>query len=191
MNLRIEDIILKLYQKDPYLGPLCFVDTETTGLEKTARIIEIGAICTSYDGFNVHFSMFEELINPGFAVSDKITEITGITNEELSKARGDEVYTDFHRWVIQNAPTKCVAHNAAFDKRMFEYNLIRTGFGMFLPDFDCTMRLAQKYLTGPKANNLKVLSEWFNFKNTQAHRALSDTETCAHVYAKILLGEYE
>jgi len=189
MNLRIAEIIKKLFELDPYIGPLLFLDTETTGLDSEARIIEIGAIAASYDGFDVHFSVFEELINPGFDVSAKITEITGITNEELRKARGDEVYSDFYEWAKKQNAVKSIAHNAKFDKGKLEYNLVRTGYPLFLPEFHCTMELSKRHLTKPKANNLKCLSEYFNFKNTNAHRALSDTETCAYIYCKIMLGE--
>ena len=115
MNLRINDIFKKLYESNPYLGNLLFVDVETTGLEKDAKIIEIGAIVTSFDGFDVHIKTFEELINPGVPVIPKITEITGITNEELSTARGDEVYAEFLDWVQKNNPSK--RSNRTFYKR--------------------------------------------------------------------------
>ena len=191
MELRIEGIIEKLYERYPYTGNLLFIDTETTGLGKQERIIEIGAIATIYDGFNIEYKTFEELINPGFPVSEKITEITGITNQELGKARGDEVYSDFCNWVNEVNPVKSIAHNAVFDKRMLEFNLIRTGHGMILPPFECSMQLSRRSNLPTKGDSLKVLAEYYNFINTNAHRALSDTETMAYVYSKLILGEYE
>lgn len=189
MSLRINEIIKRLYESNPQIGNLLFLDLETTGFEKDARIIEIGAIATIFDGFDVHFSIFEEMINPGFPIKDKITEITGITNDELAKARGDEVYSDFYEWVKKHKPVKSIAHNAVFDKGKIEYNLMRLDYDLILPPFECTMQLSRKRLVGPKADNLKVLSEWFNFTNTAAHRALADTEVCAYIFAKIMLGE--
>lgn len=191
MTLRIEEIYKKLYEHIPSLGNIGILDVETTGFSKDARIIEIGSIAISFDGFNVNIKTFSELINPGFNVSDKITEITGITNEELSKARGDEVYQDYHRFLKQTAPSKLVAHNAVFDKGKLEYNMFRVGYTDILPPFECTMKLSRLHLKQVKADNLKTLSEYFNFKNMEAHRALADAETCAYIYAKILLGEYE
>lgn len=191
MSLRIDEIVKRLYETKYDLGSMAIVDLETTGFQKDARIIEIGAIGISFDGFDVHIKTFEELINPGFPIVSKITEITGITNQELEKARGDEVYDDFHRWLMQLAPSRCIAHNAAFDRSKLEYNMNRVGYTQNLPPFDCTMKLSRQYLTKPKADNLKALSEYFNFKNTQAHRALADAEVAAYIYCKILLGEYE
>ena len=189
--LRINDIVKKLYEHNPYLGNLLFIDVETTGLEKDAKLIEIGAIATHFDGFDVHIKTFEELINPGVPIIGKITEITGITNEMLSTARGDEVYSDFYEWLKKINPNKMIAHNAVFDEGKLKYNLFRLGYDDIFPEFDCTMRIARKTLNKVTKDNLKALSEHFNFKNTEAHRALADTEVCAYIYCKMLLGEYE
>ena len=191
MSLRIDEIVKRLYEVKPQIGTIAILDLETTGFEKDARIIEIGAIGLSFDGFDVRIKTFEELINPGVPITSRITEVTGITNEELKTARGDEVYDDFHRWLMQLAPSKCVAHKASFDEGKLRYNMNRVGYMQNLPPFDCTMKLSKQYLTKPKADNLKVLSEYFNFKNTQAHRALADAEVTAYIYCKIMLGEYE
>ena len=169
-----------------------FIDVETTGLDGQARLIEIGAIDISFDGMEVNFDTFETLINPGVLVSDKITEITGITNAELSSAPMEKVaYDTFTDWVKTASPGKCVAHNSSFDENKLKYNLQRLDYDLVLPPFECTMRMSKKYLTKPKNDKLKTLSEHYNFSNMQAHRALSDTEVCAFIYAKILLGEYE
>ena len=83
---RLASIFERLYNRFPYLGDLVFIDTETTGLESTARIIEIGAIRTSFDGFDVSFDTFEILINPGVPVSEGARKVNGITEEELENA---------------------------------------------------------------------------------------------------------
>ena len=188
---RLAPIFNKLYSKFPYIGNLLFVDVETTGLESDARLIEIGAIATSYDGFDVNFDTFEILINPGVQIVPKITEITGITNEELANAPDEAVaYCSFFEWLKNKDITKCVAHNAQFDEGKLKYNLMRTIHTYPLPPFECTMRMSKQNLRGPKNDKLGTLCEWFNFVNSQAHRALADTEACAYVYGKISLGEY-
>lgn len=188
---RLDNIIKSLYECKPYLGNLIFLDVETTGLEKDARIIEIGAIATQYDGFDIKISTFSELINPGFPIINKITEITGITNEELSHARGDEVYDDFINWWNNINPQILIAHNASFDKAKLEYNLFRINRQLTLPTIHCTMRMARQYLTTTSTDQLKTIAAHYNFVNNQAHRALTDTEVCCFVYAKMMLGEYD
>jgi len=188
---RLAPIFNKLYTKFPYMGNLLFVDVETTGLEADARLIEIGAILTSYDGFDVSFDTFEILINPGVQIVEIITKITGITNDELVNApKEEQAYPIFMEWLKDKEITKCVAHNSQFDEGKLKYNLMRTVQAYPLPSFECTMRMSKQYLKGPKNDKLGTLAAWFNFVNSQAHRALSDTETCAYIFGKISLGEY-
>lgn len=188
---RLKPIFEKLYSQSPYIGNNIYIDVETTGLQKDARIIEIGAIAIIFDGLDLSFEIFETLINPGFDIVDKITEITGITNEELHKAPGDEQYDEFVKWVKRINPKSLIAHNAKFDKSKLEYNLYRTHQDIILPPFQCTMEMSRKNLTKPANDKLSTLAEYFQFVNKNAHRALSDTEVCAFIHAKMLLGEYE
>lgn len=187
---RLLEVYKNYYNKYPYAGNLGFLDLETTGFDRNARIIEIGSIIINFDGFDVNFYTFESLINPGFNVSPKITEITNITNEELEKSRGDEVYNEFIPWLNQYSPNKLIAHNAKFDKSKLENNLIRVGYNNFNIPFECTMELSRKNIKNIKSDKLESLCEYFNFQNKQAHRALADTEACAYIYAKIMLGEF-
>jgi len=190
---RLVSIFERLYSKFPYLGDLIFLDTETTGLEGNARVIEIGAIRVSFDGFDVKFDTFETLINPGgVPVSEGARKANQITDEELQNAEEDiTAFAKFVEWLKETEASRCIAHNAAFDEGKLKYNLVRLGYDSVLPPFECTWKLSKQFLTKPKNDKLGTLSEYFNFINTQAHRALADTEVCAYVYAKIKLGEYE
>jgi DNA polymerase III epsilon subunit family exonuclease len=191
---RLLPVFEKVYDRFPFTGKLLVVDVETTGLERDAKLIEIGAILISFDGMEVNFDIFETLINPGCNVIPRITEITGITNEELATAPTEqEAYPKFVEWFTTHNPDKCIAHNAAFDKGKLQYNLDRLGFELAssLPEFDCTVKMSKQNLTMVKNDKLKTLSEHFNFVNNHAHRASADAEVCAYVWAKIMLGEYE
>lgn len=187
---RIESVIDKFYSKYPNFGSLGFLDLETTGFEKTARIIEIGMIVV-VPGFEKNeYYEFETLINPGVEIRDKITEVTGITNAELKDAPGeDEAYMKFINWYKRFTPNKLVAHNAAFDRSKLQNNLLRLGYdlGNCLPDFICTMQLSRKYNKEVANDQLKTIADYYGFKNSQAHRALADTETCAYAFARTLL----
>ena len=186
---QLQAIMEKYYERFPFNGNLIFVDTETTGTSKNARIIEIGAIAALFDGNKVKLETFAELINPGMVVSNYIVELTKITNQALQKARGDEVYSDFRDWVVKMDAKRIVAHNSVFDKRMIEANMARVGIDptSFLPQFLCTMRLAQRTLTDVANDKLGTICEHFGFQNKAAHRALSDTEGCAYVYCRMMM----
>ena len=60
------------------------IDVETTGLDPTYdKIIEIGALKVE-NGTLV--DTFSTLVNPGVPVDDFITQLTGITNDDLASA---------------------------------------------------------------------------------------------------------
>ncbi len=64
--------------------PLIILDLETTSAQiDQARIIEIAAVKVYPDGRQ---ERFETLINPGFDISEEITKITSITNDDLASA---------------------------------------------------------------------------------------------------------
>ena len=51
--------------------------------QPSQKIIQIGAVC--FDPYNgAIFDTFNELVNPGEQISQEITELTGITNEDVS-----------------------------------------------------------------------------------------------------------
>ena len=66
--------------------PLVVLDLETTGtwVEKD-RIIEIALIKLMPDGTQLKF---HKKVNPGIPIPEKITELTGISNEEIKDAPG-------------------------------------------------------------------------------------------------------
>ena len=67
------------------------IDLETTGLNpKRDRIIEIGAIRVEQGQIVEEFSTF---VNPGRKLEERITELTGIRDEDLADApQLDEVF---------------------------------------------------------------------------------------------------
>jgi DNA polymerase III epsilon subunit-like protein len=103
-------------------------DTETTGLplhpsakkHLQPRIIEFAAILCDVEGNQV--SEYSQLIDPGFPVSDEITKITGITNEDLG---GKPAFADVVPEIeaLFRLADVLVAHNLPFDKTLLEIEL--------------------------------------------------------------------
>ncbi len=182
----LKQIFLQFYEQNPFYGNIVFADVETTGFSDTDRIIEFGLIAICYNGIDVEILTYETLINPGVLISNKITEVTGITNDDLEFAPGDERYSEVIEWLNSIKPIKIVAHNAKFDERKIKTNLARLGFNELLPPFECTMEMAKKKID-LKSYKLSSVGDHFNYTNRQAHRALADTEVCAYVWAKMQL----
>lgn len=88
------------------------VDTETTGLDSEARIVEIAIMdCAGTVYLNT-------LVNPGINIPAEATAIHGITDEMVS---GAPVWGDIQKTVIGLlSKRRWIAYNAEFDQRMIE-----------------------------------------------------------------------
>ena len=90
-----------------------FFDTETSGLDcRNCRIIEL-AMLTVEDGEVI--DTYDEFIDIGEALSPKVIELTGITNEILRTEGINEktVAEDLKKRLTKG--TTMVAHNCQFD----------------------------------------------------------------------------
>ena len=114
------------------------VDTETTGLDSQKdRLIEIAAIRVR-GGKEV--ARFETLVKPGRKLSKKITEITGITDEELKDAPTPQ--DALQRFVDFLMDDIIVAHNANFDVNFIYDSLERCELPPLKNNYVDTLRLS-------------------------------------------------
>jgi DNA polymerase III epsilon subunit-like protein len=116
-----------------------------------------------------------------------VIEIHGITNEMLRKHGHPprETLLQFLEWANSKSPKYFVAHCASFDRGMLEHDLRKHGIYFRLPEFLCTRKMAK----GLPIENKKLgtIASYFNCANQQAHRALSDAEVCAYIFAQMSL----
>lgn len=96
-------------------------DTETTGFGRNAKIIQFSA-CTyivtkDYGLEKLH--MIDHYINPEEPLSEKITELTGISDELLSTHKNESYYAPLIFKYMQMADL-WVAYNCGFDLRMMD-----------------------------------------------------------------------
>lgn len=110
---------------------LMLFDTETTGLSYSRdEIIEFSAVVVERLGGEIVVTEeYDRLISltPGNSVPPKITELTGISNEDL-QSRGipkAQVCEDIARMIAGN--TLLLAYNAHFDLSFLYYLLLRHG----------------------------------------------------------------
>jgi DNA polymerase-3 subunit epsilon len=162
---------------------LIILDFETTGLspDNGDRAIEIGAVKLEN---GVITDRFQELMNPGRAVSYFIEDYTGITNKMLTKAAPcDEVMERFAGFIQgQNL----VAHNASFDQRFLDSELKRIS-ATYDGTFACSLLLSRRlYQTAPN-HKLGTLIKYKGIaSNGSFHRALYDSEMTAKLWLTML-----
>lgn len=113
---------------------LVFLDTETTGIEKTDRLCQV---CYRV-GEEVKVGYFK----PPVPVSVKSMSITHITNKMLADKEsfiGSEFASELQRILKTSV---LIAHNAPFDLEML------TREGIEIPQFICTLRVARSLDSG-------------------------------------------
>ncbi len=150
------------------------IDLETTGLDpETDEIIEIGTLIVTFtneDGFITTKFADNQLQQPDKSISEEITRITGITNEDVAgKAIDWELLesklTDVHL---------IICHNASFDRNFLELQTPEHFCKLMQSKaFGCTsrgVRWAELGYEGAKLEYLNLKMGYFY----DGHRALID-----------------
>jgi CRISPR-associated protein Cas2 len=166
---------------DTYL----LVDVETTGLSVSVNeMIEIGALKVVDGRMGEEFQAF---IIPKGQVSDKITELTGITQEFLVQQGRDEhqVMKEF----LEFAGTlPIVAHNAKFDFDFLRKACEKHALPLLVNEYVDTMALAKRWLDDPPSLKLSNLLEYLELVPSVdwvAHRGLNDCKLTKLLYDKL------
>ncbi len=160
-------------------------DTETTGFNAGGadQMIEIGAVKIQNGDI---IDRFDELIDPGRHIPDKITELTCITDEMVQgKDNEEEVTKRFLSWA-SDAPM--VAHNAKFDISFIEMAMKKYNLGTFQNTVIDTLELSRTLDQGYARHGLSALVKRYNvpWDEDAHHRADYDAEGTALVFHKML-----
>ena len=170
---------------------IAIFDTETTGLpkptsaplDKQPAIIEVGVLLCDYNGVIVE--EFNSLVNPGCLISEEITKITGITNEDLVNKPSFAELLPALVAMFELADI-AVAHNAAFDVGMFNFELQRLHVVDFPwpDDIICTVEEYKPQWGGKRPRLIQLYEKIIGVPLEQTHRALDDAKALHAVLVK-------
>jgi len=170
---------------DPLLEEAEFIvfDLETTGLSVTrSRICEVGAV-------RVHalelVDSFQSLVNPRVPLPEPVARLTGLHEHDLRRAA--PVSSVLNRFLSFTGDALLVAHNARFDQRFLERQLLLLhGRRLSEPPL-CTAALARRLLERRlRRVSLASLAYFFGVPTTPCHRALPDAEATAQVLVRLI-----
>ncbi len=170
--------ILRLYEGGEIFTAF---DTETTGLmNKTDRIIEIGAVKFSKDGV---IDKFSTLINPQMPIPFASTKVNGITDQMVANEPiFADICDDFLDFIQGSI---LLAHNANFDIGFINAELLRINKNQLkkpnVPAVD-TLKDSRKIYPELGKYNLQFLASEFNIYVENAHRALDDARVCMELF---------
>jgi DNA polymerase-3 subunit epsilon len=162
------------------------IDTETTGLDahEGHRVVEIG--CVELIDRTPSGKIFHCYINPEREIPREAVEIHGLTTKFLrDKPKFNQIDHDFLAF-ISDAPL--IAHNAEFDRRFINSELIRLWHPQIPPErMVDTLALARQRHLGAR-HTLDALCKRYGVSlvGRTKHGALLDAELLALVYPGLL-----
>lgn len=162
------------------------LDTETTGLSKEDKIVEI-SLLELIDGIKTG-RVLHYFFNPQKKMSKRAVEIHRITNEKVADA---PLFKDKVMEIIKFIGTATIiAHNAKFDRRMLNQELAEAGWEAY-PEkrFIDTLEIA-RFLFPATPNNQDALCQRFDIDNhnrvtTGIHSAYEDTIQLYFIYENL------
>ena len=176
-----EKSIVINYDKNKKYNKYVVFDIETTGLSPTKDMItEIGAIKIEN---GVIIDEYNQLINPERPIPEKITEITGITDNMVQdKPTIKEVLPDFIMFIEDSV---LVAHNASFDTGFLREQFSRNGKTLDNPILD-TLGLTRTLFPSLKSHKLNIIAKHLNVSLVNHHRAVDDAKATAEIFLKCM-----
>lgn len=157
------------------------IDIETTGLGRSARIIELGAVRIRH-GRKV--ASYSQLVNPQIPIPAKVTQITGITDRDVRhQPTIDKALPRFYAFCGKDT---WIGHNIhRFDIPIIKHEAERVGAGIPDISFYDTLEISQVYLPQLDHHRLKDLIRYFGIAKTERHRAADDAAQTAQVFERL------
>ncbi len=175
------------------INPIDYVviDMEMTGLSaKHNKVIEIGAVRVRSGKATDTLELF---VNPQCPIPEKITELTGITDEMVAKGLPEDEAME--QLLVFMGEDVIVGQNVNFDYsflKQWEVNHKRK-----TERIGCdTLKIARHLLPPEQPKKLENLCEYFQIERVRAHRALDDAMETGLIFEclkKLAVGrpEYE
>ncbi len=177
MNRLLQRKKKPLYGQENYV----VIDIETTGLQDSDQIIEIGALRIEGGKIKERFSVLLKNEKP---LPQKIIELTGITDEILAQdgISTKEAIEDFRKFCGES---ELVGHNVQFDLRFLQSAFIKHGISMMRNNTIDTMRIARKNIDCIEGYDLETLAKFFSIEYYNLHRVLDDCLLTYKIFEKL------
>ncbi|MEZ4689457.1 MAG: exonuclease domain-containing protein [Ignavibacteria bacterium] len=169
-------------------------DVETTGLSAyDNRVTEVAFIKVRNGEI---LGKYTTLVNPGQHIPREITNLTGISNEDVfNKQSFDEIAPDIIDFIGDPEEENIVftGHNVGFDYKFIQQSFFRAGLRFEMRSL-CTCKLARRLLRRLKSKSLSNVAAYYDIKIKKAHRAYDDALATTKIllnFLEILTEEHE
>lgn len=177
--LTYEAEVTVLRETVPMQRSFVCIDLETTGLDpKKDRIIEIGAVKV-VNGEIV--DTYQSFVNPLIKLEKRITELTGIRDEQLVNApQIGEILQEVLDFI---GDYDLLGHSVLFDYAFIKRAAVNNKLVFEKNGID-TLKIARKYLKEIDSRGLEYLCQYYQIEHT-AHRALGDAQSTVCLYRRL------
>ncbi|WP_082153774.1 3'-5' exonuclease [Bacillus sp. LL01] len=162
-------------------------DTETTGfaINGSDRMIEIAAVPVV--NLEVQEQTFQTFVNPEREIPQKITELTGITEEKVKDAPvGLDALERFFQFNEDINSHLWVGHYVSFDMMVVKKELQRKQYTFESPLVVDTLDLIGYLNPSRDMRDLEVYALQFGTLVYERHQALGDAMTTAHLFCELM-----
>lgn len=176
------ELILKNPDSRDFNDEIIIFDVETTGLSFTKdRLTSIAAVKVK----NLqNVDTFETYVNPGMHIPEKITELTGITDETVANAPSEEEALRKFMEFCGDTPV-LAAHNANFDITMINEVCKRHNIDFRYNWLD-TLIMCQAMLPEMGRHRLNNVAKALKLGNFEHHRADQDALILSRIYIELV-----
>lgn len=156
------------------------LDLETTGVSAASdRIIEVGMVRVTGGRIDGEYN---RLVYPGFEIEQRITDLTGITNEMVAgRPQISELVPEILEFM---GDLPLLGHNIIFDYGFLKKAVVNTGRTFEKTGID-TLKIARRILPPEQKKNLDVLCGYFGIDAGNSHRAFDDARSAMELYFKL------
>ncbi|MGN0317163.1 MAG: PolC-type DNA polymerase III [Lachnospira sp.] len=156
------------------------LDLETTGLNPARdKIIEIGMAKVVGGRVTEKYSSF---INPEVKLSERIIELTGITQQDVD---GAPVISDIIGDVLLFiGEMPILGHNIIFDYSFLKKACVNNNLAIECGGID-TLKIARRVLPQVEKKSLEALCKYLNIDPGNSHRALDDALSAHTLYEEM------
>lgn len=159
-----------------HFDSLLVLDTETTGfIPRRDEVIELAMLRAGSSGMEEEYDEFIRL-SPGKILPPKITELTGITEEDLRSGVGkDHAAHALAGMLTKGGRTLVCAYNAQFDLLFLYYLLDAYGLAGALREVKFLDAMTVFRDRHPYPHRLADAVEAYSLRSQNTHRAIDDT----------------
>ena len=157
------------------------IDVETTGLQDSDKIIEIGALKVDDGQISECFST---LVKCEKSIPKEIVQITGITDEMLCK-QGINIKEAINKLTAFCGDSELIGHNIGFDMQFLRRAIQENGLPPMNNRTNDTMRMARRKLDCDSGYGLMAVAENLGIQVEKTHRAEDDCLLTYRIFEKL------